>query len=158
VSVEARTARCDRARGWAALAPDGELADLERRLLAAHLRQCAPCGSFARHVADVAAELRAAAPSRPGRRFAMPEACVRRSALARARAVAAVAAVAALALGTGVRPQLPADAVERPSARSGARDAADAAAQTIRQLQREALLSSALYPDRPASAFGDQPA
>ena len=55
---------CERARTWAALAPDGELSELERKLLDAHLQRCAACGHFAVEVAAVAAELRAAAPQR----------------------------------------------------------------------------------------------
>jgi anti-sigma factor RsiW len=46
---------------WAALAPDGELAVLERRLLDAHLAHCARCRAFAQQVAAVAAAVRGAA-------------------------------------------------------------------------------------------------
>ena len=51
---------CDRARAWAALAPDGELSELERKLLGSHLDRCDACADFAVRVAAVAAELRAA--------------------------------------------------------------------------------------------------
>jgi ferric-dicitrate binding protein FerR (iron transport regulator) len=158
VSARARTARCERARAWAALAPDGELADLERRLLAAHLARCAACRSFARHVEAVVAELRAAAPSRPARRFAVPAGHSRRPAYARVRSVAAVAAVAALALGIGVRAPLPTAGGGRPPASVSTTDNGEPGARTVRQLRREALLLSLPYPDRPSRSFGDQPA
>ena len=38
---------CDRARAWAALAPDGELSELERKLLDAHVVRCGACSRFA---------------------------------------------------------------------------------------------------------------
>lgn len=50
------SSRCERAREWASLRVDGELSDLERRLLADHLRRCADCAAFA---ADVEASTRA---------------------------------------------------------------------------------------------------
>jgi hypothetical protein len=53
------TAACERARAWAALAPDGELSRFELRLLAAHLDHCGTCAEFARHVAGVTSLLRA---------------------------------------------------------------------------------------------------
>jgi len=60
--------RCERALAWAALAPDEELAVIERRLLDAHLAHCARCRAFAQQVAAVAAALRgAAAEQRTGR-------------------------------------------------------------------------------------------
>ncbi|MDQ4018324.1 MAG: zf-HC2 domain-containing protein, partial [Actinomycetota bacterium] len=34
---------CERAQAWASLDVDGELSQLERGLLAAHLRRCAAC-------------------------------------------------------------------------------------------------------------------
>ena len=61
VSGGTRESRCERAQVWAALAPDGELAVLERRLLDAHLAHCARCRAFAQQVAAVAAAVRGAA-------------------------------------------------------------------------------------------------
>ena len=66
MTVTTRESRCERTRTWAALAPDGELAVLERRLLDAHLANCLACRSFADDVAAIAAELRAAAAERSG--------------------------------------------------------------------------------------------
>jgi predicted anti-sigma-YlaC factor YlaD len=158
VTLPLRSSRCERTRAWAALAPDGELSELERRLLAAHLANCAACRSFAWRVAAIATELRAAAGQRPARRFSLPAAHVRRSAYARLRAAGAVAAVASMAFGLAARGPLPVggDGAVTPAAVPAA--AEESELQTIRQLRREALLSSSAFPDRPSRSFGTQPA
>ena len=97
-----QAAICERARTWAALAPDGELSELERKLLDAHVQRCAPCAHFALHVAAIAAELRAAAPQPLPRPLSVPL-WRRRPVYARVRAVGAAAAVAAMALGIASR-------------------------------------------------------
>ena len=51
---------CDRARSWAALAPDGELSQLEGTLLRSHLGRCGSCSRFASDVAAIADVLGAA--------------------------------------------------------------------------------------------------
>ena len=159
MSVVARESRCERARARAALAPDGELALLERRLLDAHLANCAGCRRFATLVARVAAELRAAAAERPSRRVVLPALAVRRSASVRLRHAGSVAAVAAMALGIATQAPLPRDgggsAVPRGAAPA---DVEGAEQRTIRLLRREALLAAPGYPDRPARAYGNQPA
>lgn len=96
---------CDRARTWAALAPDGELAELERKLLEAHVRRCSACARFAVEVAALAAELRAAALQPLPRPVSVPL-WRRRPAYARVRAVGAAAAVAMMALGIASRAPL----------------------------------------------------
>ena len=93
---------CERARTWAALAPDGELSELERKLLETHVRRCAECGHFALEVAAVAAELRAAALQPLPRPLSVPI-WHRRPVYARFRAVGAAAAVAVMALGIASR-------------------------------------------------------
>jgi len=93
---------CERARTWAALAPDGELSELERKLLDAHVQRCSPCAHFALDVAAIAAELRAAAPEPLPRPLSVPI-WRRRPVHARVRAVGAAAAVAAMALGIASR-------------------------------------------------------
>jgi predicted anti-sigma-YlaC factor YlaD len=93
---------CERARTWAALAPDGELSELERKLLDAHLTRCSACAHFALDVAAIAAELRAAAPQPLPRPLSVPI-WRRRPVYARARAVGAAAAVAVMALGVASR-------------------------------------------------------
>jgi hypothetical protein len=96
---------CERARTWAALAPDGELSELERKLLDSHLQRCAECGYFAVQVAAVAAELRRAALQPLPRPVSVPV-WRRRPAYARVRAVGAAAAVAVMALGVASRAPL----------------------------------------------------
>lgn len=150
--------RCDRARGWAALAPDGELSQLEQRLLDAHVTCCAPCRFFAAEVAAIALELREAAHEAPERLVALPSVHVRRSFYARMHAVGAVAAVAAMAVGIATRAPLPRDEGHSTPRVASPAQAEAAELQTIRQLRREAMLTSQSYPDRPARAFGNQPA
>ncbi len=100
---------CERARGWAALMPDGELSELERKLLGAHVQRCAACAHFALDVAAVAAELRAAALQPLPRPVSVPI-WRRRPVYARVRAVGAAAAVAVMALGIASRaPLAPSD-------------------------------------------------
>ena len=154
-----RESRCERTRAWAALAPDGELAVLERRLLDAHLAHCAACRSFADDVAAIAAELRAAAAERSARRLTLPAAPARRSAGARLRAVASVAAVAAMALGIAARTPYVDDA-KRPASSSRAEpaDVAEAELRTLRLLRREASLSGLAAAGRPSGSFGNRPA
>ncbi|MGH3071504.1 MAG: zf-HC2 domain-containing protein, partial [Gaiellaceae bacterium] len=77
---------CERARAWAALAPDGELSELERKLLDSHLQRCGACGHFALEVAAIAAELRAASPEPLPRPVSVP-AWRRRVAYGHVRAV-----------------------------------------------------------------------
>ena len=150
--------RCDRARSWAALAPDGELAMLESRLLEAHLAHCAACRSFAREVAAIAAELRAAAAERSSRRLVLPTAPPRRPASTRVRGVASIAAVAAMAFGIAI--QAPVGDPEPPARPPAAAPAAvdDAELHTIRLLRREAILDGMAPSGRASSAFGNQPA
>ncbi len=154
----ARTPRCDRARAGAALAPDGELAVLERRLLDAHLARCARCRAFASDVAAIVSEVRGARAARPARRFALPAACARRRAYTGARAVCAVAVVAAMSVGIATRAPLPAGGDGAAASEVAPSIGRAGGLQTIRQLQREALLSPAPYPDRPARSFGNHPA
>jgi predicted anti-sigma-YlaC factor YlaD len=96
---------CDRARAWAALAPDGELSELERKLLGSHLDRCAACANFAVEVAAIAEELRAASLQPLARPVSVPV-WRRRQAYARLRAVGAAAAVALIALGISARAPL----------------------------------------------------
>jgi predicted anti-sigma-YlaC factor YlaD len=58
--MEERRILCERARSWAALAPDGELSTFEQRLLGAHLERCAECSAFAASVGTVTDTLRTA--------------------------------------------------------------------------------------------------
>jgi hypothetical protein len=96
---------CERARTWAALAPDGELSELERKLLDSHLQRCAACGHFAVQVAHIAAELREAALDPLPQPIRIPV-WRRRPVYARVRTVGAAAAVALMALGVASRAPL----------------------------------------------------
>jgi anti-sigma factor RsiW len=159
VTGSTRETRCERTRAWAALAPDGELAVLERRLLDAHLAHCAACRAFAADVAAIAAELRAAAAEHSRRRLVLPAAPARRSAARRLRAVASVAAVAAMALGIATRTPYVDDADPQPSTpRATPADVVDAELHTLRMLRREASMSGIASPDRSSGAFGNRPA
>ena len=108
---------CERARTWAALAPDGELSELERKLLDAHLQRCGACGYFAVEVAAVAAELRAAALTPLPRPLTVPI-WRRRPVYSRFRAVGAAAAVAVMALGIAQRAPLSPEIPARSSCRA----------------------------------------
>jgi len=96
---------CDRARAWAALAPDSELSELERKLLGSHLDRCDSCADFAVRVAAVAAELRAASLQPLPRPVSVPV-WRRRPVYARVSAIGAAAAVAVMALGVSARAPL----------------------------------------------------
>jgi hypothetical protein len=143
VTAGTHESRCERARAWAALAPDGELAVLERRLLDAHLAHCARCRAFAQHVAAIAAELRATAAEQCSRRFALPAASVRRPSH-RLRNVASAAAVAAMAFGIALQQPAVVDAPRpAPAPRAPSADVEDAELRALRLLRREALLQGA---------------
>ena len=154
-----RESRCERTRTWAALAADGELAMLERRLLDAHVANCTACRSFADDVAAIAAELRAAAAERSRRRLTMPVAPLRRSAGARVRAVASVAAVATMALGIAARTPYAGDA-QPPSvaSRTAPANVEEADAHALRLLRQEELASRSASPAGQSGSFGNQPA
>ncbi len=100
---------CDRARAWAALAPDGELSELEQKLLDAHLARCAPCESFAGDVVALADTIRAEELQRLSHPLTISAWRSRSSTFARVRAVGAAAAVALMAVGITARAPLPTD-------------------------------------------------
>ena len=98
-----RGSTCERARYWAALAPDGELSGMEQRLLDAHLARCAECAAFAADVMGATEALRAAPYEEAPFRVRVPAPSRRRA--RRAPAVtagigvaAAIAAAAAIPL------------------------------------------------------------
>jgi anti-sigma factor RsiW len=53
-----RSIACERARMWAALLPDGELSQFERRILEVHLARCTDCARHAEQVAAIVAVVR----------------------------------------------------------------------------------------------------
>jgi hypothetical protein len=93
---------CERARSWAALAPDGEISELERHLLDSHLVRCADCSRFSVEVAAIARELRHA-DLQPLPHLVSVPMWRRRQRFARIRTVGAAAAVALMALGIASR-------------------------------------------------------
>lgn len=152
-------ALCERARSWAALAPDGELSELERKLLAAHLRGCDACSSFAVEVAAVAAGLRASELEPLPRPVSIPT-WRRRPAYGRFRGVAAAAAVAVMALGIASR--APLETSDRESLQlPRVVDFSGGDHAEIRRLEAAQRLA-AVRPTptrlRPARHFGNQPA
>lgn len=150
---------CERARSWAALAPDDELSELEQKLLDAHLARCGACSRFSMQVAAVATELRAAALQPLPRPVSIPT-WHRRPAYARMRAIGAAAAVAVMALGVASRAPLSTGdqqsfQIPRVVDFSGGDEAEQ---QALRNLRREALAQETALRNRPARHFGNQPA
>ena len=150
---------CERARSWAALAPDGELSELEQKLLDAHVGRCAACSCFAVQVAAVAAELRAAALQPLPRPVSIPS-WRRRPTYTRIRTVGAAAAVALMALGIAARAPLSSEQQQslqlpRVVDFSGGDQAEQ---QRLRSLRREAIVAERAVRNRPARHFGNQPA
>ena len=92
---------CERAQAWASLELDGEVSQLERVLLEAHLRRCAAC-------ADATAELRAVTEAVRGAPLELPTRPLFVPSEPRARGgglvlrLAAAATLATLAAGLGV--------------------------------------------------------
>jgi hypothetical protein len=126
--------QCENVRVWAALAPDGELSELERRALRSHVRQCGSCARFAQGVEQISVLLRAEELEQPSFSPLIPRVARSRHAfVARARTVTAAAAVALMALGIASRSPLDVDG----------RDAADrtttAAAPTPAAPQRDSV-------------------
>jgi predicted anti-sigma-YlaC factor YlaD len=102
------THACERARSWVSLGLDGELSELESRLLRAHLGRCVACMEFAAEIEALVVELRTAPPEAvPGtlqvpawrRRPAAP--VTRVASRAAAVAAAAAAGIAMFSLGVG---------------------------------------------------------
>jgi predicted anti-sigma-YlaC factor YlaD len=88
---------CERVRSHVSLALDGELSQLERRMLASHLLRCAECDSYSRQVNELTAALRQA-PLEPLERQIMISRPRRVSFTIAQAGVAATLAVAALGM------------------------------------------------------------
>jgi anti-sigma factor RsiW len=88
---------CERARMWASLQLDGELSELERALLDAHLARCEACSLYVREVRAATEGLRAAELERPAHPITLPT----RRRLVRPIHVSAAAALIAAAVGLG---------------------------------------------------------
>lgn len=148
---------CERARSWAALAPDGELSELERKLLGSHLTRCAACSRFAVEVAAIAADLRVAVLQPLPRPVTIPT-WHRRPVYARFRGVAAAAAVAVMALGIAARGPLATsdrESLPRVVDFSGG-DAAEQ--ERLLNTRSYTITTQRAMRNRPARHFGNQPA
>jgi hypothetical protein len=93
---------CRRGREWISLRLDGELSELERALLRAHLVRCGGCRTFARDIDGATHALRAAPLERLSRPIAIPRRSVLSGGLRRVGAFAAAASVAAVVAMTGL--------------------------------------------------------
>ena len=91
--------QCERARELTSLALDGELSELEQRLLAAHVGGCSECAMYMRSVQGSTALLRAAPAVRPEAVISIGPPRRNRFRLVQV-AAAAVAVVAAVGLGS----------------------------------------------------------
>jgi predicted anti-sigma-YlaC factor YlaD len=89
-----RSVVCDRVRAQVSLALDGELSQLESRMIAAHLARCTDCAMFEADVVRVTRDLRAA-PLEP---LEHPIVITRPRRVSLARAQVAVAAALAVAV------------------------------------------------------------
>ena len=95
--LRTRAQRCDRAREWISLQIDGELSELERIVLEAHVARCSECRVFRIDVRGISRELRQAPLERLPRPIVLP----RRTRFAGRTLQFAAAAVAAVAVGAG---------------------------------------------------------
>jgi len=150
---------CERARSSAALAADGELSELERKLLDAHVARCGACSRFSVEVAAVAARLRSAALQPLPRPVSIPT-WRRRPVYARVRLAGAAAAVAVMALGIASRAPLSAGEPQAlrlaPVVDFSGGDLVEQ--QELRTIRREAIVAAIEARNRPARHFGNQPA
>jgi len=102
---------CERARVWAALLPDGELSQFEKRILEVHLARCAECARHAEQVAAIVAVVRETpsesmqSPVEVVRRPRLGWGSVRRLAVGGTAAAAAAAVALSIAVGVDRAPQ-----------------------------------------------------
>ncbi len=97
-----RDGGCERAQAWASLELDGEISQLERVLLGAHLRRCAPCAASVGELRALTEALRSAPLERPDRPLWAPARSDERPRRPLAARLAVAAVLAVLAAGLGV--------------------------------------------------------
>jgi anti-sigma factor RsiW len=107
MSAVPRTVVCDRVRAQISQRLDGELSQLEARMLGSHLARCADCREYEADVARITADLRAA----PLERLERPIVIRRPRRLSALRLQAGVAAALAVAI-LGAASQISAPASE----------------------------------------------
>lgn len=151
--------KCERARVTAALAPDAELTELERRLLDAHLARCPECTAFAAGVEVATAVVRST--ERVPLTHPIHVSAWRRRAPIHLRNVAATAAIVLMAFGLSWRGTLPAQ-----EHAAGARDSASTIVFAVdtqqeldemRQVRRGELLAAGNSAAPPVRHPGTQP-
>ena len=152
--------QCEHARVWAALAPDGELSELERRSLRSHVTTCEACARFALEVESVALLLRTEEPARPTYAVTLPRVVRRRQAfVTRARPVAAVAAVALMSLGIANRAPLQMDGRDSGSrTTTAASESQQLEMQSLRVLRQGALAAVDRSQLEPMAVIANVPA
>jgi len=126
-----RPSICERVRAQVSLQLDGELSELERRLVASHLDRCPECAAFERDVVDFTGSLRDAPLESPHRPVVVH--APRRVSFARVQGGVA-AAVAVVALGVSVQF---AGSEQEPFPATGSSLAASVNVETDDQLARE---------------------
>ena len=136
-----RSTSCDRTRLWLSLRLDGELSELESRLLGAHLVRCAACRAYEQGVQETTAALRAAPLVSAARPVSLPRA--RRRSVGALRIASAAAAFAAVAL-TGVLTLSASSGRER--FLPGAAPVRDVEVSDLRRLRRAELVPQAPAP------------
>jgi predicted anti-sigma-YlaC factor YlaD len=94
--MQVRPEVCDRARGYASRGLDGDLGELEVRLLESHLERCVSCQEFAVAISAQTNWLRTAEPEAVPHAVEVPRRRFTGATLRRRAAVAAVAAAAAV--------------------------------------------------------------
>ena len=134
---------CEHVRVWAALAPDGELAELELRALRSHVQRCGSCARFAHSIEELSFLLRSEELQQPSFSPLIPHRVRRRHALAaRARPVTAAAAVALMALGIASRAPLDVngDSADRTTTAAASTGASERQPDSLRAWRHAALL------------------
>lgn len=165
MAPEEQPRACERARTWAALAPDGELSQLELRLLEAHLGRCASCARVARDIEAISEAIRSAPLEPPPGQISLPV-LRRRSRLGRlpgaqmTARLAAVAAVGLLAFTMGswssgrIVETLPGKPLLLDAA---ALEETEAEPSELRAFRRSALLRKSLAAEQARRPSGPQP-
>jgi hypothetical protein len=170
VTLDAPSPACERARAWAALAPDGELSMLELRLLQAHVERCGACARIAADIEAISDTIRSTPLEPPPRQIALP--ALRRGTMLRrtmarrvppARAAGRLAAVAAVGLlaftiGSWSSNEIVGSVPVRPLVIDEAdMAAADKEPTELRVFRRAALLSETPAAPRVGKRPGPQP-
>lgn len=127
---------CDRARAWAALLPDPELSELERKLLDRHLAGCSRCRGFAREVVAVTELIRHEELVPLPHPVSVPSWRRRTALTARLGSLGAAAAVAVMAVGIASRAPLPVADDSRGSRLPRVTDYANDASREVAQIRK----------------------